>query len=153
MFSQMHDEILKPMTFFFRKINSAECNYIIYNKKLLTIVNNFENWRLELTEMHKKVKIFSNHQNLKYFMTTKKLNRRQVRWVKLLFEFNFKIKFRPEKQSAKPDAFIRRSQDLPKGAKNKRTTYREQIVFKHNQLDNGIIESLKLNTAHLLAKS
>lgn len=128
--SQMHDGVLKPVAFFSRKMNPAECNYMIYDKELLAIINSFENWRPELTGAHEKVKVLSDHQNLEYFMTTKELNRRQVRWAELLSEFNFKIKFRPGKQGAKPDALTRRSQDLPKGAEDERTEYQKQTMLR-----------------------
>ena len=147
-FSQMHDEILKQITFFFRKMNSAKCNYMIYDKKLLTIINNFENWRPELTGTHERVKVLSDHQNLEYFMITKELNRRQIRWAELLSEFNFKIKFRPGKQGAKSDVLIRRSQDLPKGTEDERIEYQKQTMLRLDQLDKEIAQSLKLNVTN-----
>src|SRR5215213_4483262 len=36
------NNVLHPMTFFFKKHSSAECNYEIYDKELLTIVRCFE---------------------------------------------------------------------------------------------------------------
>ena len=127
---QMHDGVLKSMAYFFRKINSIECNYMIYDKKLLAIINNFENWRPEFTEMHEEIKILSNHQNLKYFMITKKLNRRQIRWIEFLSKFNFRIKFRSEKQSAKFDALIRRFQNFSSKADDEKTEYQKQMMLK-----------------------
>src|SRR5271167_3792380 len=47
--------------------------------------------------------------NLEYFMTAKKLNRRQARWYLTLSEFNFHLNFRPGKKSGKPDALSRRA--------------------------------------------
>lgn len=146
MLSQIHDGVLKPVAYFFRKMNPAECNYMIYDKELLAIINSFENWRPELAGAHEEVKVLSDHQNLEYFMSTKELNRRQVRWAELLSEFNFKIKFRPGKQGAKPDALTRRSQDLPKEADDERTKYQKQVVLKPEQLDDEIVKSLQLNS-------
>ena len=41
--SQYNDaEILHSVAYFFKKHNSAECNYEIYNKKLMIIVHVFE---------------------------------------------------------------------------------------------------------------
>ena len=39
---QMHDSVLRPVAFFFKKMTPAECNYMIYDKKLLAIVKSFE---------------------------------------------------------------------------------------------------------------
>ena len=35
---QMHEGKLRPVAFYSRKLSSAEFNYEIYNKKLLTII-------------------------------------------------------------------------------------------------------------------
>ena len=44
---QMHDGVLRPVAFFSRKMNPAECNYMIYDKGLLAIIRAFEMWTLE----------------------------------------------------------------------------------------------------------
>ena len=46
----------------------------------------------------------TDHKNLEYFTTTKKLTQQQVRWSAYLSPFNFKIHFRPGQLGAKPDA-------------------------------------------------
>jgi hypothetical protein len=71
------------VTFFSRNLVLIECNYEIYDKKLLTIVRCFEQWRFELLfiEFDVSIKMLIDHKNLKYFMFTKQLNRRQSRWV------------------------------------------------------------------------
>jgi hypothetical protein len=40
--SQMHDGILKPVAYFSQKLIPAQCNYMIYDKELLTIIKSFE---------------------------------------------------------------------------------------------------------------
>ena len=76
MLSQMHNGVLRPVAFFLKKISLAECNYMIYNKELLVIMKSFETWRPELASVdpEKLVKIYTDHKNLEYFMTTKQLN-------------------------------------------------------------------------------
>ena len=66
---------------------------MIYDKELLAIVKSFEVWRPEVASAapDKPVKVYTDHKNLEYFMTTKQLNRRQARWAEFLSEFNFKI--------------------------------------------------------------
>ena len=56
----------------------AECNYEIYDKKLLIIIQVFEEWRLELKNIEKSVKVIFDHKNLKYFMLIKLLSWRQA---------------------------------------------------------------------------
>jgi hypothetical protein len=113
--SQSHDDILRPVAFFSIKINPAECNYPIYDKELLAIIRAFESWKLELAGTVDPIEIFSDHKALEYFMTTKQLNRRQARWAEFLAEFNFVIRYRPGKQSTKPDSLTRRPGDIPNG--------------------------------------
>ena len=101
--------LLHPVAFFSKKHLPAECNYEIYDKKLLAIVRCFEEWRAELEGSPHPVEVLSDHKNLEYFMSTKLLNRRQARWSEFLSRFDFKITYRLGKQSTKPDALTRRS--------------------------------------------
>ena len=89
----------------------AECNYEIYDKKFLIIVKAFEEWRLELKKSRFFVEVITDHKNLKYFMFSKLLNRRQARWSKFLSRFNFKIIYCFEKQNQTVDVFNRRSKN------------------------------------------
>ena len=117
------DGILRPIAYLSTKMDPAECNYDIYDKELMAIVKAFEEWRPELmnaefdddelTEATRPTLVYSDHKNLEHFMTTKQLNRRQARWAEFLSQFNFKVVYRPGAQGTKPDAFTRRSQDLP----------------------------------------
>ena len=119
--SQMHGEVLKPVAYFSKKMTSAECNYMIYDKELLAIVKSFETWRPELANVQNgPVRVLTDHQNLEHFMTTKQLNRRQARWAKFLLEFNFRITYRPGKKGEKPDTLTRLAQDRPKRFDNTR---------------------------------
>ena len=80
-FSQMQDSVLMPVAFFSKKMTPAEFNYIIYDKELLAIVKSFETWKPELASVltNQPIKVFTDHKNLKHFMTTKQLNRQQAR--------------------------------------------------------------------------
>ena len=73
--SQMHNGELRPVAYFSKKLTPVKCNYIIYNKELLAIVKNFEIQCPELASTAKPVKVYTDHKNLKYFMTTQQLNR------------------------------------------------------------------------------
>ena len=78
--SQKDDQgILHPVAYFSRKLSPAECNYEIYDKELLAIVSAFEYWRPELEGTELPIQVLTDHKALEYFMTTKKLTRRQSR--------------------------------------------------------------------------
>ena len=72
------DELLHPVAFFSKNLNSAECNYEIYDKELLAIIKCFEQWRPELEGTGVPIKVITDHKSLKYFMTAKKLIKRQA---------------------------------------------------------------------------
>ncbi len=108
--SQYDDKnILYSVIFYSKNMISAECNYKIYDKELLTIIWCLKHWCLELKCTDILIKIFINHLNLKYFMIIKKLIRRQTKWAEKLFKYNFKIIYQSEKQNLKADALIRMS--------------------------------------------
>ena len=108
--SQYDDEdILHSMIFYNKNMISAECNYKIYDKELLTIIWCLKHWCLELKCTDILIKIFIDYLNLKYFMIIKKLIKRQTKWAEKLFEYNFKIIYQSEKQNLKADALIRMS--------------------------------------------
>jgi reverse transcriptase-like protein len=62
----MHEGILRPVAFFSKKMNPAECNYMIYDKELLAIVRSFGTWRPELASVDpaKPVKVYTDHRVL-----------------------------------------------------------------------------------------
>ena len=70
------DGILRLVAFMSKKMVPTECNYKIYNKELLAIVNAFETQSVELGSVQASTLVLTDHKNLEYFTTTKKLNRR-----------------------------------------------------------------------------
>jgi len=58
--------------------------------------------------------VFSDHNNLQFFTTTKQLSRRQARWSEFLSGFDFNITYRPGRLGGKPDALTRRRDVYPK---------------------------------------
>jgi hypothetical protein len=75
-----NDDLIRSVAYFSKTLSSAECNYEIYDKELLTIIRCFEQWRAELQSVKSSINVLTNHKSLEYFMTIKKLNRRQTRW-------------------------------------------------------------------------
>ena len=73
------EEQLHPVAYRSKKFSGPELNYTVHNKKLLAIVDAFEKWQAYLERSRHSIMVYSDHKNLSYFTTTKKLNRRQVR--------------------------------------------------------------------------
>ncbi len=55
------EEVLHSIAFYSKNMFSAECNYEIYNKKLLIIIWAFEHWWLELKLTDISIKMFIDH--------------------------------------------------------------------------------------------
>ena len=140
------DDQLHSIVFMSKKMSSVECNYEIYDKKLLTIVRAFEEWRFECanTLVEDSVKILIDHKNLKHFMTFKHLNRRQIKWVEFLVEFNFKIAYRSNVQDIKLDNLTRRSQDLLSNINDERHKYNHRTLLKAQHLDFGVRKAIEV---------
>jgi len=124
--SQYLGKLLHPVAFHSEKLNDAERNYEIHDRELLAILEAFHEWKHYLLGVDEPVTVYTEHQNLQYFLTTKLWNPRQIRWAQWLANFNFKIVYRPGSRGGKPDALSRRPEyGLEEGA-----MYREQTILK-----------------------
>ena len=78
-----------PISFYSKLLNDVEQNYEIHDKDMLAITHALEEWRHFLEGSKHKVNIWTDHKNLKYFMTAKKLNQQQAWWSLYLSCFDF----------------------------------------------------------------
>jgi len=98
-----------PVAFLSKSLSPVERNYEIHDKEMLAIVRALEEWRHFVEGTEHRCEIWTDHKNLQYFMTAKKLNQRQARWFLLLACFDFIMLHRPGKSMGKTDALSRRS--------------------------------------------
>jgi len=68
-----------PIAFYSKSLSSVERNYEIHDKEMPAIICALEEWRHFLEGATHPVEIWTDHKNLEYFMTAKKLNHRQAR--------------------------------------------------------------------------
>ncbi len=139
--SQYNDErVSHSVAFYNKSMILAECNYHIYDKKLLVIIRCFKHWRLELECIELLIQMFINHQTLKIFMKNKQLTWRQVNYLDILFKFNFQIIFWSGKMNSKVDALIRMSLiDVFESAQRTEDCY--QIILTLDRINILAIES------------
>ena len=136
MLSQLDDkDMLHPIAYFSRKMAPAKCNYKIYDKELFVIIWCFEKWRPELKDTGLPVKVLTNHKSLEYFMSTKKLTPRQVRWAKFLSEFNFVIRYQSGKKNDKVDIFTRKPNKQPTKDKNEQRKHSVRVLLPPNWIN------------------
>ena len=76
---------------------------------MLAIVDAFKVWR-HYCHGAKMIPVYTDHNNLKYFIEAKTFNGRQAHWAAYLSQFDFKVIYRPGSQAGKPDTLSRCSE-------------------------------------------
>ena len=130
-----NDGLLQLVAYFSRRMAPAKCHYKIYDKELFTIICCFEEWRPELEGTSLQVKVFTDHKGLKYFMTTKKLTPRQVKWAKFLSKFNFVISYQSGKKNNKANALTRKPNKRPTEDKDKQWQHYMCVLLLPNRIN------------------
>ena len=104
---------------------------------MLAILEEFKEWKHYLVGSDKPITVYTDHQNLENFLTTKVLNQRQIRWAQRLADYNFKIIYRPGTRGGKPDALSRRPEYRPEeGAE-----HRKQSILKPKNFELSLIHA------------
>ena len=75
-------------------MSKEEQHYDTYNQELLAIIAAFREWRHYLEGARFPIVVLTDHNNLRYFMTTKVLSGRQARWALRLAPFDFVLSYR-----------------------------------------------------------
>ncbi|CAJ0962726.1 unnamed protein product [Ranitomeya imitator] len=99
--------VFKPCAFFSRKFSAAERNYDVGNRELLAMKWAFEEWRHWLEGAKHRVVVLTDHKNLTYLESAKRLNPRQARWSLFFARFDFVISYLPGSKNVKADALSR----------------------------------------------
>lgn len=102
-----HSFKLHPCAFLSRKFLDAERNYDVGNRELLAIKLAFEEWRHWLEGAKHQIAVFTDHKNLQYIESAKRLNPRQGGWALFFTRFDFVISYRPGSKNQKADALSR----------------------------------------------
>ncbi len=74
------DQKLHPCAFFSRRLTPAVMNYDIGNRELLAVKLALEEWRHWLEGAKQPFLVWTDHKNLEYIMSARRLNSRQARW-------------------------------------------------------------------------
>ncbi|KAI4892166.1 hypothetical protein NFI96_028479 [Prochilodus magdalenae] len=104
---------LRPVAYFSHKLSPAERNYGIGDKELLAIKLAFDEWRHWLEGAQYPFLVLTDHKNLEYLRSAKRLNSRQARWSLFFSRFNFQITYRPGTRNTKADALSRIFENEP----------------------------------------
>ena len=119
---------LHPCSFISKTFSPAERNYQIYDKELLGIIRALQEWRHYLLGSAHTVTVFTDHKNLQYYRSARKLNRRQARWSLILSEYDMKLIHQPGTKMVQSDALSRRPDHAPKNSNDNN----DLIVLPHS---------------------
>ncbi|CAJ0917196.1 unnamed protein product [Ranitomeya imitator] len=81
--------LMKPCAFFSQKFSPAECNYDVGNRELLAMKWAFKEWRHWLEGAKHRIVVLTDHKNLIYLESAKRLNPRQAWWSLFFSSFDF----------------------------------------------------------------
>src|SRR5271169_4111306 len=97
-----------PVSFISQTFNDAERRYEIYDRELLAIIRSLKEWRHYIQGSGHTTTVYSDHRNLTYFRTVKRLNDRQARWSLKLSEYDLQLVHIPGSKMIQSDALSRR---------------------------------------------
>lgn len=152
--SQTENGTTRPVAFLSRKMKPAELNYPTHDKELLAIVYALQSWAHYLEGHQITIKIYSDHQSLKFFAEKKLLSRRQAAWQDTLSRFDFVIHYNPGKNNTKADVLSRRADYLPDDtdstSKSKELNPHNELALLPPELFLGVMRLTPVNAATAL---
>ncbi|GJX74043.1 putative reverse transcriptase domain-containing protein [Tanacetum coccineum] len=83
-----------------------------------------------------KCVVFTDHKSLQYILNQKELNLRQRRWIELLSDYDYEIRYHPGKANVVANALSRKERNRP-------LRVRALMMTVHNDLPKKIIEDKK----------
>lgn len=107
---QGNPEKMYPCAFFSRKLTPDEQNYDVGNRELLAMKLALEEWRHWLEGANQSFVILTDHKNMEYLRSAKRLNPRQARWALFFTRFKFTVTYRPGTKNIKADALSRQTE-------------------------------------------
>ena len=87
------DDKLHPCAFLSRRLSPAERNYDVGNRELLAVKVALEEWRHWMEGAKLPFLVWTDHKNLEYIRSAKRLNSRQARWALFFNRFDFSLSY------------------------------------------------------------
>jgi len=145
---QLMNNVWRLYVYYSKKNASAECNYEIYDKEMLIIIQCLKKWDEELRSVS-SFQICTDHKNLKYFMTVRKLTEQQMRWSLILSWYNFFILYLLSKQNERADALLRQKQNVLMNLSDNRVQHcMTQII--HFKMISKSIQTVSMTVTDIL---
>src|SRR5260221_8982919 len=106
---------------------------------MLPIFEAFKNWQHFLEGSAEVINTVTDHKNLEYFTSSKKLSHCQARWAEFLGQFNMKVQFRLGRLGSKPDALTHRWDVYMEGDNPEPAVTNICLVFTIEQLAGTLV--------------
>ncbi|GKF32294.1 putative reverse transcriptase domain-containing protein, partial [Tanacetum coccineum] len=127
----------KVIAYASRQLRKNEENYATHDLELGAVVFALRLWRHYLYVT--KCTVYTDHKSLQYILDRKELNMRQRRWIKLLSDYDFVIRYHRGKANVVADALSRKDKEPIR--------VRALVVMVHNnlpkQIRNAQVEACK----------
>ncbi|GKC21092.1 putative reverse transcriptase domain-containing protein, partial [Tanacetum coccineum] len=117
-----------------RQLKVHEENSTTYDLELEAVVFALRLWRHYLYGM--KCVVFTDHKSLQYILNQKELNLRQQRWIELLINYDYEIRYHPRKANVVADALSQKERNRP-------LRVRALMMTVHNDLPLQILKAQK----------
>lgn len=98
------DGRLHPCAFFSQRLSTAERNYDVGNRELSAVKLALKEWRHWLEGMEQLFLVWTDHNNLAYIQTAKRLNSQQAEWALFFCCFHFTLTYQLGSHNLKPNA-------------------------------------------------
>jgi RNase H-like domain found in reverse transcriptase/Integrase zinc binding domain len=94
---QQLDEVgrLRPVGYDSQTFNNAERSYNIHDREQLAVIRGLLAWRHLLVGSPHKIRVLTDHSNLKYYRHLQKISRWVARYLPKMAEFDFKLVYKP----------------------------------------------------------
>ncbi|GKC79046.1 putative reverse transcriptase domain-containing protein [Tanacetum coccineum] len=96
----------KVIAYASRQLKIHEKNYTTHDLELGAVVFTFMIWRHYLYGT--KCMVFTDHKSLQHILDQKELNMRQHRWLELLSDYDYEIRYHPRKENVVADSLSRK---------------------------------------------
>ncbi|GJQ99768.1 putative reverse transcriptase domain-containing protein [Tanacetum coccineum] len=124
----------KVIAYASRKLKTHEKNYTPHDLELGAVVFALRLWRHYLYGTKRVV--FADHKSLQYILNQKELNIRQRRWIELLSDYDYEIRYHPRKANVVADALSYKERINP-------LRVRALVMTVHNDIPKQILEAQK----------
>ncbi|GJU98662.1 putative reverse transcriptase domain-containing protein [Tanacetum coccineum] len=101
----------KVIAYASRQLKVHEKNYTTHDLELGSVVFALKIWRP--LSMETRCTVFTDHKSLQHILDQKELNIRQRRWLELMSDYDYDIRYHPRKANVVADALSRKEQIEP----------------------------------------